>query len=139
MVFPWGFCSVFRAVAKTDSRPCESYRPSWPARYFLLLVQEKVTKENTPSVTRPALRAGCATGGRGSADRASCPAAECARSLARTRAVRGPGPSALRRVTEGPKIKSKEREDVLPWLLRQGLPRSARPGSLSAAARARRK
>ena len=51
-----------------------------------VLVQEKVTKENTPSVPRPARSAGCATGGRGSADRASCPAAECARSLARTRA-----------------------------------------------------
>ena len=119
--------------ARTDSRPCESYRPSWPARYFLLLVQEKVTKENTPSVPRPSLREGFATGGRGSADRTSCPAAECARSLARTRAVRGPDPSALRRVTEGPRSRAQA------LLLRQGLPRSALQGSLSAAASRRRK
>src|ERR1700754_2334146 len=84
MVFPWGFCSVFRAVAKTDSRPCESYRPSWPARYFLLLVQEKVTKENTPSVPRPAQSAGCATGGRGFAD---SPSMDCGKSGAIPRAA----------------------------------------------------
>src|SRR3954469_9055396 len=64
--------------------------PSWRSGHFLLLVQEKVTKENTPSAPRPSRSAGCAAGGRGSADEASCLAAECARSLARTRAERGP-------------------------------------------------
>src|SRR3954466_5190961 len=37
-----------RAVAKTDSRPCAFRPPSWRPSYFLLLVQEKVTKENSP-------------------------------------------------------------------------------------------
>ena len=37
--------SIFRANARTDSRPCELRRPSWPPSHFLLLAQEKVTKE----------------------------------------------------------------------------------------------
>jgi hypothetical protein len=44
--------SVFGVIAKTDSRPCEFRPPSWRPSYFLLLVQEKVTKENTPSAPR---------------------------------------------------------------------------------------
>src|SRR3954453_14467358 len=39
-------------VAKPDSRPCGFRPPSWRPTYFLLLVQEKVTKENTPSAPR---------------------------------------------------------------------------------------
>src|SRR5690242_14518631 len=37
--------------ARADSRPCVLRPPSWRPSHFLLLVQEKVTKENTP--TRP--------------------------------------------------------------------------------------
>jgi hypothetical protein len=62
-------------------------------------------KRKSPKRTRPRCRAGAArrfaTVGRGSADGPSWPAAECARSLARTRAMRGPDPSAFRRGTEG--------------------------------------
>jgi hypothetical protein len=42
-------CSVDK---KGDSHPCGPCRPPWSARGFLLLVQEKVTKENTPSMPR---------------------------------------------------------------------------------------
>jgi hypothetical protein len=61
----WFFgLSMVSVDAKTDSRPCVSCRPSWPARDFLLLVQEKVTKENTPSVPRRPQSGRFATGGR---------------------------------------------------------------------------
>src|SRR4051812_29649724 len=46
------FCFVVSVVARTDSRPCAFRPPSWRPSYFLLLVQEKVTKENTPSAPR---------------------------------------------------------------------------------------
>src|SRR4029077_13644621 len=42
------FCSsllIFRAGAKPDSRPCAVCPPSLAASHFLLLAQEKVTKE----------------------------------------------------------------------------------------------
>ena len=42
------FCSwllIFRAHAKPDSRPCAECPPSLAASHFLLLAQEKVTKE----------------------------------------------------------------------------------------------
>jgi hypothetical protein len=103
--------------ARADSRPCLSYRPSRPARYFLLLVQEKVTKENTPSVSRPSLREGFATGGRGFADEASCLAAKGARSLARPR-VRGTRALSVR---PSPRHRGSRSQK----LLRQGLPRFA--------------
>jgi len=45
----------FGVVAIADSRPCVVCPPSMAASYFLLLVQEKVTKENTPSDSRPQL------------------------------------------------------------------------------------
>src|SRR3954469_5030993 len=54
--------------------------PSWRPGHFLLPVQEKVTKENTPSVPRPARSAGCATGSRGFADR---PSMACGKSAVR--------------------------------------------------------
>src|SRR6478672_5564312 len=54
----------FGVFARTDSRPCVVCPPSMAASYFLLLVQEKVTKENTHSDSRPRLRRGFATGGR---------------------------------------------------------------------------
>src|SRR3954464_14526834 len=68
-------CSSFRrkpesiltcssTLAKTDSRPCVSRRPSMADGHFLLLVQEKVTKENTPSAPRRSRSERCATGGR---------------------------------------------------------------------------
>ena len=51
--FAFGLCSsVLGAIARTDSRPCGFRPPSWRPSYFLLLVQEKVTKENTPSAPR---------------------------------------------------------------------------------------
>ena len=62
----------------------------------------------------------------------------CGKSGAIPRAARAharPDPSALRRVTEGPEGKSKQACS----LLRQGLPRFALPGPLSAAASAWRK
>ena len=70
-------------VAKTDSRPCVFRPPSWRPGHFLLLAQEKVTKEKAPSVARPALCAGFATGGRGFADR---PSMACSRMSAIPRA-----------------------------------------------------
>ena len=39
------FALVFGADAKTDSRPCVVCPPSLAASHFLLLAQEKVTKE----------------------------------------------------------------------------------------------
>jgi hypothetical protein len=57
-----GFCCW--AFAITTYVPVWSGPPSWRPRYFLLLVQEKVTKENTPSDPRPRRWRGCATGGR---------------------------------------------------------------------------
>src|SRR3954470_15416312 len=59
--------------------------PSWRPSHFLLLVQEKVTKENTPSVPRPPQSGGCAAGGRGFADR---PSMACGKSGAIPRAAR---------------------------------------------------
>ena len=47
------FVFALRRFAITDSRPCAAWSPSMATRYFLLLVQEKVTKENTPSERRP--------------------------------------------------------------------------------------
>ena len=51
------FVFALRRFAITDSRPCAAWSPSMATRYFLLLVQEKVTKENTPSAPRPRLKA----------------------------------------------------------------------------------
>jgi hypothetical protein len=59
--------------------------PSWQPGHFLLLVQEKVTKENTPSAPRLACGEGSLRAA-GFGKKASCLLAECARSLARTRA-----------------------------------------------------
>src|SRR3954471_16466666 len=63
--FDFAFC-FRRALAKTDSRPCEFRPPSWRPSYFSLLVQREVTKRKTPSRSRfaglPARqtsRAGC--------------------------------------------------------------------------------
>ena len=39
------FLLIFSAHAKTDSRPCAVCPPSLAASHFLLLAQEKVTKE----------------------------------------------------------------------------------------------
>jgi hypothetical protein len=50
--------------ARTDSRPCAFRPPSWRPSYFLLLVQEKVTKDNTPSAPRRSRSERCATGER---------------------------------------------------------------------------
>ena len=61
----WGGLLVLVWVfARTGSRPCVVWSPSMATSYFLLLVQEKVTKENTPSDPRPRLRRGFATGER---------------------------------------------------------------------------
>ena len=46
------FVLIFRADAKTDSRPCELRRPSWPPSYFSLLAQREVTKRKAPSAPR---------------------------------------------------------------------------------------
>src|SRR4051812_23282011 len=58
------FDFALQRFTRTDSRPCVSRRPSMADGYFLLLVQEKVTKENTPSAPRPRLWRGFATGER---------------------------------------------------------------------------
>src|SRR6185312_14785125 len=50
--------------AITDSRPCAFRPPSMAAGHFLLLVQEKVTKENTPSAPRRSMRERFAAGER---------------------------------------------------------------------------
>ena len=149
-----GFFRRLWPFTKPDSRPCELRPPSWRTSHFLLLVQEKVTKENTPSVPRPSLREGFATGGRGFADR---PSMACGKSGAIPRAaprsraglIRPPFAAAQR----DPKVKSEGAGSrpspgrrsgecgwrFLAWLLRPGRPRFALPGYLSAAARARRK
>ena len=49
---PSAFSFDLRRFSETDSRPCELRPPSWRTSHFLLLVQEKVTKENTPSRPR---------------------------------------------------------------------------------------
>ena len=72
----------FGVVAKTDSRPCVIRPPSMAAGHFLLLAQKKVTKENGTLGSAPLAERGVRYGRTGSADRASCPAAESARSLA---------------------------------------------------------
>jgi len=51
---------IFFADAKTDSRPCVECPPSLAASHFLLLAQEKVTKEKgtlAVAVTRASLPA----------------------------------------------------------------------------------
>ena len=129
-LFFW-FVGLQRCV-RTDLRPCESYRPSWPARYFLLLVQEKVTKENTPSV--PRRRCAPVRYGR---------PGFCRQSIHGLRQKRR-DPSRRRARCAGlirPPFAASQRDprSRATLLLRQGLPPSALPGSLSAAARARRK
>jgi len=80
-------------------------RHPWRASHFLLLAQEKVTKEKAPRVERPPLRGGFATGGRVSADR---PSMACSGIGAIPRADPcGAFSAALRRPTRGPGIKSK--------------------------------
>ena len=97
------FCvSIFRARAKTDSRPCELRRPSWPPSHFLLLVQEKVTKENTPSRPRFAghpCPANFASALRGSLTVRPCTDSELARIL---RATLRAFPTPACRGREGP-------------------------------------
>ncbi len=45
-------CSVFGALARTDSRPCAFRPPSMAAGYFSLLAQREVTKRKAPSDPR---------------------------------------------------------------------------------------
>ena len=46
------FFLVFGAAREPTHVPVSFRPPSWRPSHFLLLVQEKVTKENTPSVPR---------------------------------------------------------------------------------------
>src|SRR5690349_21544437 len=128
------------------------------AGYFLLLAQKKVTKEKAPSAPRPRLRRGFATGGRVRPRGHPWPlgrigAIPRAARVRGTRLVRPPFAAALEG-TRKSKGKSQvkmdsgfRRNDVVRacpiyavlWLLRQGLPRFALPGPLSAAASRRRK
>jgi len=130
--------------AKTDSRPCAFPRASLRAGHFLLLAQEKVTKEKgTPGGT-PAAALRVRYGRPGSADGTSCAAAESARSLAPTlRALS----AALRRPTRGqdqerplppsaPSPASGGRDSLIGWALAHRLGSS---GSPLGAARTRRK
>jgi hypothetical protein len=113
-------------------------------------------KRKSPKRTRPRYRAGaarrCATGRRGSADGPSWPAAECARSLARTRASAGLSvrPSPRHRGVESEERSKSQRRWVPAFagttrrfasasLLCASASLLWLPGSLSAAARARRK
>jgi len=109
------------------------------ASYFLLLAQKKVTKEKGTLGFAPSPKARVRCGWTGSAHRASMACCPNRRDPSRRpRAVHAAGPSTLRRCSEG---KSEEQEPtcrIYPVLLRQGLPRSALPGSLSAAASRRR-
>ena len=135
---------VFRSWSvdsRTDSRPCRSCRPSWPARDFLLLVQEKVTKENTPSVPRPASPGSLRADG---FDRQAIPGLmiESARSLAPPACgARGfsARPSPWHRGFES-QAKAKSWVPAFAGTTRLvALLSLSLPGSLSAAARARRK
>src|SRR6478609_11090002 len=129
-------------VAKTGSRPCVVWPPSMAASYFLLLAQKKVTKEKGTLGFAPSPKARVRCGRTGSAHRASMACCRNRRDPSRRpRAVHAAFPSTLRRCSEG---KSKGKTDVsdisdASAFLRQGLPRSALPGPLSAAARTRRK
>src|SRR5580765_5921919 len=127
-------------VAIADSRPCVVRRPSMVAGYFLLLAQKKVTKENGTLGFAPSPAARVRYGRTGFAHR---PSMACCRNRRdpsrRPRAVHAAFPSALRRYSEGKSEEQKPTCRIYPTLLRQGLPRSALPGSLSAAARTRRK
>src|SRR3954467_9605370 len=76
------FVLIFGAARQPTHVPVLFRPPSWRSGHFLLLVQEKVTKENTPSVPRPARSAGCAAGGRSLPTGHPWPAAKAARSLA---------------------------------------------------------
>ncbi len=135
-----------RAVAITDSRPCVVCRPSMAASYFLLLAQKKVTKENGTLGFAPlALRERFATGGRVRPTGHPWPVVRIgaiprAARVRCTRLVRPPFAAAQREPEEQSERKKRDRRcRIYPVLLRQGLPRSALPGSLSAAARTRRK
>ena len=94
-----------------------------------MLVQEKVTKENTPSVSRPRLRRGFATVGRGSADGTSV----CRSGM---RAIPRAHPRAVHAGLVRPPFAAPQR---VPGSRAKALPRSCSPGSLSAVASARRK
>ena len=123
--------------AITDSRPCAFRPPSMAAGHFLLLVQEKVTKENTPSAPRRSLRERFATGERvrltghpwpesriGAIPRAA--RVRCTRLFRPPFAASQREPEEQGRKTEAPDISTSHISDSL--LLRQGLPRSALPG-----------
>src|SRR3954471_3651735 len=90
--FDFAFC-FRRAIAKTDSRPCEFRPPSWRPSYFSLLVQREVTKRKTPSRSRsrghPCVR-DSASRLRGSLRGHPCPLREraCLRARARVRSTR---------------------------------------------------
>src|SRR6476646_2896203 len=114
------------------------------ASYFLLLAQKKVTKEKGTLGYAPSPKARVRCGRTGFAHR---PSMACCRNRRdpsrRPRAVHAAGPSTLRRYSEGTRRAKQKRKKptcrIYPTLLRQGLPRSALPGPLSAAARTRRK
>ena len=87
---PFDLSRPFRRCLRKPTHVLVCFRPpSWRPSHFLLLAQEKVTKENTPSVPRRRSRR-FAAGGRGFADSPSWTAAKAARSLAPPRAERGP-------------------------------------------------
>jgi hypothetical protein len=94
---------ILRFVAITDSRPCVARRASLPAGYFLLLAQEKVTKEKGTLGAAPAAKRPVREGRPGSIDRPSL-ACDRMRAIHRapSRALHAADPSGLRRVTEGP-------------------------------------
>ena len=134
------FVFALRRFAITDSRPCAAWSPSMATRYFLLLVQEKVTKENTPSAPRPRLKARVRYGRTGSTDR---PSMACSRigaipraaRVRGTRLIRPPFAAALEGLEErwGGKVNLLASPCPLPQAgegkslphLRQGLPRFA--------------
>ncbi len=96
------FCSVFRAIAITDSRPVRFVRHPWRPVTFSLLAKEKVTKENGTLGSAPSPGRAVRCGRTGFAHR---PSMACCRNRRdpsrRPRAVHAAFPFALRRGSEG--------------------------------------
>ena len=109
------FCSwllIFRADAKPDSRPCAVCPPSMAASHFLLLAQEKVTKEKgtlAVAVTRASCPRDYASRLRGSLTVRPCTGSERARFL---RAPLRAFPAPARRGREGPGSKRGARQSL---------------------------
>ena len=134
----------FGFVAIADSRPCVVCRPSMAASYFLLLAQKKVTKEKGTLGFAPLAERAVRYGRTGSAHRASLPCCPNRRDPSRrprfARLIRPPFAATQREPEEQSERKKRNRRVAY---IRCFCGRDCRallfPGSLSAAARTRRK